>query len=112
MPYKSINVFKTVVPKFIEQRLSNTAPPHIKWLLGGIAYLFNVNFERIFKAYAPILTSTGLIIKQNEAYLVDTELLKNFLQACFKTQERVEVKGFIFNVDDANAFIEMLEQES
>lgn len=112
MSYKSINVIKTVAPKFIEQRLSNTAPPHIKWLLGGIAYLFNVNFERIFKTYESILASAGVITKQNETYLIDTELLKNFLQACFKVQNRVEIKGFIFNIDDANAFIEMLEQES
>ena len=103
----SLNKFQQVFIEFVDQRLIPSAPPTMKWLLGGTSFLILRQADSMINEYLPILRSLGLV---NENGQLDVELVRGFLSSAFSKSEKITFKGITFDAQEGEALIAIMEK--
>lgn len=103
----SLNKFQQVFTEFVEQRLIPSAPPNIKWILGGTSFLILRQADSMINEYLPMLRSFGLV---NENGQLDVELARGFLNSAFSKSEKITFKGITLDAQEGEALIAIMEK--
>lgn len=103
----SLSKFQQVFIEFVDQRLIPSAPPAMKWLLGGTSFLILRQADSMINQYLPMLRSLGLVNEQNQ---LDIDLAKGFLNSAFSKSERVTFQGITLDAQEGEAFIAIMEK--
>lgn len=103
----SLNKVQNVLPEFIDTRLAPTAPTWLKWVLGGGIPFILQQADNIINQYTPTLKLLGLVNEHNQ---LDIEATKSFMNAAFSKQEKVDYLNFIFDKQDGDALIGIMEK--
>ena len=103
----SLNKFQQVLIEFVDQRLIPSAPPLMKWTLGGMTFLINRQADSMINQYLPMLRSLGLVNEQNQ---LDIDLARGFLNSAFSKSERVTFQGITLDAQEGEALIAIMEK--
>lgn len=107
MSWISLNKLQNIIPEFVDERLIPSAPPVIKWLLGGSTFLVLQKLDEMIKQYAPMLKQLGLINEKNQ---LDIDRTKGFINSAFNKSGQVTLYGFTFNSSDGEFLVNLLEK--
>ena len=103
----SLSKFQQVFIEFVDQRQIPSAPPAMKWLLGGTSFLILRQADSMINQYLPMLRSLGLVNEQNQ---LDIDLAKGFLNSAFSKSERVTFQGITLDAQEGEALIAIMEK--
>lgn len=107
MAYISLTKLQSVVPEFIDSRLMPSAPPAMKWILGGSTFILLKRADDILNQYTPMLKTMGLVNDKNQ---LDIELTKGFINSAFDKSGNIAMFGFTFDKYDGEALIGILDK--
>ena len=107
MSWISLNKLQNIIPEFVDERLIPSAPPAIKWLLGGSTYLVLSKIDELIKQYSPLLKQFDLINEKNQ---LNIERAKGFINSAFNKSGQVTLYGFTFNFSDGEFLVNLLEK--
>lgn len=99
----SLDKVPEIFGEFLDSRLIPNSPQHIKWLLGGMSYVFATGYTK----FVPLAKTLGLVTENNE---VNLNVAKGILKAAFEKQPTVEYYGFKFDKSDGDALINIMEK--
>ena len=103
----SLSKMNTVVAEFAETRLIPSAPPLVKFLIGGAIPLVNNKINDIINQYVPIGKQLGLINNSNQ---LDIDKFKQAIDNGFNTSGNINALGFIFTREDGQQLISIIEK--
>ena len=107
MSWISLSKLQNVIPEFVDERLIPSAPPTIKWLLGGSTYLVLSKMDELIKQYSPLLKQFDLINEKNQ---LNIDRTKGFINSAFNKSGQVTLYGFTFNSSDGEFLVNLLEK--
>ena len=107
MALVNIDKLKQVIPEFIDSQLMPSAPPTMKFVLGGATFLILNRADGIVANYLPQMKALGLVNENNQ---IDTQLLKGFLNSAFNKSGNITVYGFTFDTSDGTALVNIMEK--
>lgn len=91
---------------FIAERLMKNAPSGIRWLWAGVLPFIPAAVAEKLPGMLEPATALGIVTEGK----LDTEKLRKFFSSAFGETGTLVVKGIVFNVEDGNAFVEILER--
>ena len=103
----SLTKIQNVLPQFVDSRLMPSAPPYMKFLLGGAVPVVLKQSQLIIKQYQPLLKSFGIVDDQHR---LDIDKAKDFINAGFSKSGSIPFMGFIIDKTDGEALIGILEK--
>lgn len=107
MAYISLTKLQNVVPEFIDSRLMPSAPPAMKWILGGSTFILLKRADDILNQYTPMLKTMGLVNDKNQ---LDIDLTQGFINSAFAKSDNITMFGFTFDKNDGEALIGILDK--
>lgn len=102
----SLSKLQNVIPEFVETRLMPTAPAGMKWLLAGATPLLLSRLD-LLDPYIATGKALGVVDEQNR---LDIDKAGAFLRAAFDKVDRLPVAGIIFNREDGEALLGILDR--
>lgn len=106
----NINKLVNILPEFVDSRLMPSAPPHVKFLLGGAIPLIISRQSEILNTYGNLLETLG--IYNPETNEINISKASAFIRAGFNKTPTVSLLGFTFNGSDGEALISLLNKYS
>ena len=107
MAHISLSKIQTVLPEFVDSRLLATAPPEMKWLLGGSTALVMMSSDKMIAKAMPTLDFLGLV---NEHQQLDIDKARAFLDGAFNKSPTVRMLNFTFTREDGDALLNLLDR--
>lgn len=107
MAYISLTKLQNVIPEFIDSRLMPSAPPAMKWILGGSTFILLKRADDILNQYTPMLKTMGLVNDKNQ---LDIDLTQGFINSAFDKSGNITMFGFTFDKYDGEALIGILDK--
>lgn len=110
MKISLVNKLPNILTEFVDSRLMPTAPPMVKFMLGGAVPIILSNSESILNTYKPFLVTLGIFDESTNQ--LDIDKASSFIRAGFEKSGKIPFMGFTFDKLDGEFLIELMEKYS
>ncbi len=105
--FLSLNKLQNIIPEFVDQRLMPSAPPMIKFVLGGAVPIVLSKVDKLVEQYKPLLDTMGVLDDKNR---IDIDKASKFIRNGFDSSGTIPIYGFIIDKNDGEFLINLMEK--